>query len=114
MARGTVHIPWYVTFFRGDRFEAALREIAPVADRYGASDYAVYRSRDDTYKFLHTVSFDDKLSYERYWNGPEFIDWREEHSSWYQVPILPVWYDVIVARHEPQLPDGSEAAATRL
>jgi hypothetical protein len=90
-----VHIPWYATFFRGDRFEADLREIAPVARRYGATDFAVYRSRDDRYKFLQTASFETKLEWERYWNGPEFIDWREDHSSWFQVPVLYVWHDVV-------------------
>ena len=49
---GVVHIPWYATLFRGDKFEEALEEIAPLALRYGATDYAVYRSRDDRYKFL--------------------------------------------------------------
>ena len=28
---GVVHIPWYATVFRGDKFEAALEEIAPLA-----------------------------------------------------------------------------------
>jgi hypothetical protein len=26
MAAGVVHIPWYATVFRGDKFEAALQE----------------------------------------------------------------------------------------
>jgi hypothetical protein len=30
---GVVHIPWYATLFRGDQFEVALREIAPVSLR---------------------------------------------------------------------------------
>jgi hypothetical protein len=34
---GLIHIPWYATLFRGDRFEQALAEIAPVAMRYGAT-----------------------------------------------------------------------------
>ena len=38
---GVVNIPWYSTVFRGDRFEAALREIAPISLRYGATDYEV-------------------------------------------------------------------------
>ena len=47
MAAGVVNIPWYATLFRGDRFAEALGEIAPVALRYGASDYTVYRAQDD-------------------------------------------------------------------
>lgn len=95
MAVGTVLIPWYATPFRGDRLAAAIEEIAPLALRYGATDYTVLRSRDDTYKFMHLVSFEDKLDWERYWNGPELIVWREEHSSWYQIPVLYVWHDAI-------------------
>jgi hypothetical protein len=99
MAGGSVHIPWYATVFRGDQLEAALNEIAPVAMRYGARDYKVFRSRDDRYKFLHTVTFDSKADWERYWLGPEFTDWRAEYTSWYQVPVLYVWHDVISHGH---------------
>ena len=105
MAAGTVHIPWYATLFRGDRFVEALEEIAPLALRYGATGYRVYRSRDDGYKFLQTVEFEDKLDWERYWNGPEFIQWRASYSSWYQVPVLYVWNDIVAeGRSEVQQP----------
>jgi hypothetical protein len=99
MAAGSVHIPWYATLFRGDQLEAALGEIAPVALRYGATNYHVYRSRDDRYKFLHAVDFSSKPDWERYWNGPEFIDWRAQYTSWYQVPVLYVWNDVVAHGH---------------
>ena len=85
---GSVHIPWYATVFRGDQLEEALHEIAPLALRYGAKDFQVYRSRDDRYKFLHASTFETKLEWERYWNGPEFIQWRERYSSWYQIPVV--------------------------
>jgi hypothetical protein len=93
---GTVHIPWYSTLFRGDKFELALQEIAPVSLRYGASDYTVFRSRDDRYKFLQLATFEDHANWERYWYGPEFVDWRADYSSWYQVPVLYVWNDVVI------------------
>jgi hypothetical protein len=95
MAGGSVHIPWYATLFRGDQLATALNEIAPVALRYGATEYTVYRSRDDRYKFNHTVWFDSKPEWEAYWNGPEFIEWRALRSSCYQVPVLYVWNDII-------------------
>ena len=95
MAAGSVHIPWYATGFRGDQLEEALGEIAPLALRFGATDYAVYRSRDDRYKFLQVCTFESKSDWERYWYGPDFVDWRTEHSSWYQVPVLYVWNDVV-------------------
>ena len=98
-ASGSVHIPWYATLFRGDQFELALQEIAPVAMRYGARDYNVFRSRDDRYKYLHTMTFEKKADWERYWNGPEFIQWREAYTSWYQVPVLYVWNDLVAHGH---------------
>jgi hypothetical protein len=94
MASGAVHIPWYATAFRGDDLEAALNDVASVSLRYGATAYAVYRSRDDRYKFLQTVTFDSKDDWERYWYGEDFSDWRARHSGWYQVPVLYVWHDV--------------------
>lgn len=94
---GCVHVPFYATGFRGDKLAAALGEIAAVAPRYGATHYAVYRSRDDMYRFLLVVEFSSKLDWERYWNGPEFIAMRTRCSSWYQVPLLYAWNDIIAA-----------------
>ncbi len=91
-----VQIPWYVTFFRGDKFEAAIREIAPIALRYGASEYSVYRSRDDAYRFLQMATFEHKADFERYWYGEEFSVWRADYSSWYQVPIVYTWADMLM------------------
>jgi hypothetical protein len=96
MAAGVVQVPWYATLFRGDKFALALQEIAPVALRYGATDYRVYRSRDDTYKFQQMATFEEKEGWEAYWYGEEFSAWRRDYSSWYQVPIVYVWNDMII------------------
>ncbi len=85
---GTVIVPWYATGFRANDFETALNEVAAIALRYGADSYAVYRARDDRYKFQQLASFADHVDWERYWEGPEMIDFRARHSSWYQVPVL--------------------------
>jgi hypothetical protein len=90
---GTVIVPWYTTGFRGDSFEAALNAVAATALRYGADSYAVYRARDDRYKFQQLASFAEHLDWERYWDGPEMTDFRVRHSSWYQVPVLYGWWD---------------------
>jgi hypothetical protein len=97
---GVVHIPWYATVWRGDRLEEALAQIAPLALRHGATEFSVHRSRDDPYRLLQMSWFESKLDWERYWNGADFIQWRAEFSSFYQVPVLYVWHDVV---HHGQL-----------
>jgi hypothetical protein len=91
---GTVIVPWYATGFRADGFEGALNGVAAAALRYGADSYAVYRARDDRYKFQQLASFAEHLDWERYWEGPEMTDFRTRHSSWYQVPVLYGWWDL--------------------
>lgn len=90
---GMVIIPWYATGFRGNALEAALNELAPIALRYGASSYAVYRSRDDRYRFQQFAFFERNLDWERYWEGPEMIAFRRRFSGSYQVPVLYGWWD---------------------
>ena len=91
---GVVHIPWYATGFRADGFDTDLVDIAAVALRYGATSYAVYRSRDDRYRFQQLAAFEEHLDWERYWDGPEMTYFRASHSSWYQVPVLYGWWDL--------------------
>ena len=104
MAAGSVHIPWYATGFRGDKLEAALAEVAPVALRYGATGYQVFRYRDDRYKFLQTATFEEKLDWERYWSGPEMTRFRTVCSGWYQVPVLYQWADISIEGAMPNDP----------
>jgi hypothetical protein len=94
---GTVIVPWYATGFRKEGLEAALNEIAPTALRYGATSYAVYRSRDDRYRFQQVTEFESHLDWERFWEGPEMTEFRVRHSSWYQVPVLYGWWDLTAA-----------------
>jgi hypothetical protein len=83
-----LNVPWYATSFRSDQLEQALLEIAPVALRYRATDWAVYRYQDDQYKFQQMATFEDPADYSLYWNGPEFAAWRADYSGWYQVPVV--------------------------
>ena len=94
---GVVHIPWYATGFRHNKLADGLAGIAPVAVRYGARSYQVHRFRDDLYKFLQIAEFDSKRDFDRYWHGPEFTDFRVLGSSWYQVPVLYSWADLVTA-----------------
>jgi len=94
---GTVIVPWYATGFRGDEFERDLAEVAATALRYGATSYAVYRSRDDRYRFQQFAAFQEHVDWERYWDGPEMVYFRTTHSSWYQIPVLYGWWDKSVS-----------------
>lgn len=94
---GVVHIPWYATLFRGDKLAAAVSEVAQASLRYGATQYRVHRSLDDAYRITQMVWFESKLDWERYWEGPELIAFRAAFSGKYQVPVLYVWHDELVA-----------------
>lgn len=94
---GTVIVPWYATGFRANSFEVALKEIAPVALRYGASSYGVYRAKDDGYRFQQLAHFEEHIDWERFWEGPEMTEFRARYSSWYQVPVLYGWWDLVVS-----------------
>jgi hypothetical protein len=107
---GVVHIPWYATLFRGDSFAEAILEIAPVALRYGATEFEVHRNRDDTYMFRQMATFPSKADFTRYWEGPEFIAFRARHSGRYQVPVLYVWHERLI-RVESALGGEGEVAA---
>jgi hypothetical protein len=109
---GIVHIPWYATLFRGDRFEHALAEIAPVAMRYGATDYEVRRSATDAYKFLQSATFAESEDFYAYWEGPEFVDFRVRYQGWYQVPILYEWNTRVMrgGLAEPELDEARPTA----
>lgn len=108
---GVVFIPWYATGFKADRFEAALAEFAPVAQRYGASAYTVFRNRDDRYKFLQTATFESKADWERYWSGPEAQHFRILTMGWYQIPVLYTWNDLVIEGYLAEERErGGEAA----
>jgi hypothetical protein len=107
---GVVHIPWYATGLRHDELAAALADISEVSLRYGARSHAVYRYRDDRYKFLQVAEFDSKLDFDRYWSGPEFTDFRVLCSSWYQVPVLYGWTDLVTFGALQEEPVGARSA----
>ena len=104
---GAVHIPWYATGLRSDKLSAALADIAPVALRYGATSYRVYRYRDDRYKFLQTATFESKLDWERYWYGEEMTRFRTVHQGWYQIPVVYQWTDIVVEGQMPANGNGN-------
>jgi hypothetical protein len=92
-----VTILWHATPFRGDKFEDAWRPVCEAALDYGASAWAFFRSKDDPLDFTQLAVFPDKKAFERYWYSEEVSEARAAASSWYVVPVLPVWHRVVGA-----------------
>jgi hypothetical protein len=107
----TIVIPWYTTGFRADAFEVALNEAAAASLRYGATDYAVYRSNEDRYRFQQFVTFEDHVDWERYWEGPDMIDFRARCSGWYQIPVLYGPWERTAAGGVAEPADGEQVLA---
>jgi heme-degrading monooxygenase HmoA len=103
-----VQINWVVNPFRGDKFEHAWRSRAEAVLDYGASAYALFRSKEDPLKFTQLSYFEDKLDWDRYWLSEEISDARAEISGWYQVPLLPVWHSVVDASTRERAPAHSD------
>ena len=97
MAAGVVHIPWYATLFRGDKFAAAVAEFSPYALRYGATKYQVHRSRDDMYKITQMLWFESKADWYRFWESPVATEFRAANSGKYQIPITYIWHDELAS-----------------
>jgi hypothetical protein len=97
MAAGVVHIDWYATVLRQEAFANEVAYVAPLALRYGATQYSVHRSRDDRYKVSQMAWFESKQDWYRYWEGIEMTEFRRRNMGHYQIPINYVWYDELVA-----------------
>jgi len=112
---GVIHIQWYATIGRKESFVAEVVRVAPLALRYGATAYAVHNSRDDRYKTLQMAWFESVADWHRYWDGPEMIEFRRRNSSHFQVPVVYVWHDELVAGAlgpEVPLPEGEPEPET--
>ena len=89
-----VTILWHAVPFRGDKFEDAWRPAAAAALDYGATYWAFMRSKDDPLDFIQLAAFRDKTEFERYWYSEEISEARAEAHGMYEVPLLPVWFQV--------------------
>ena len=92
-----VVILWHANPFRGDKFEDAWRPAAAAALDYGASYWALLRSKDDPLDFMQIAAFKDKVEFERYWFSEEIAEARAEAMGLFQVPVLPLWLRAVDA-----------------
>jgi hypothetical protein len=94
---GIVYIPWYATVLRQELFAAEVSKMAPIALRYGATQYQVHVSRDDRYKITQMTWFETRRDWYRYWDGPEMIEFRRRMSGKFQIPVVYFWSDEIAS-----------------
>jgi hypothetical protein len=92
-----VYVKWYATILRQGYFADEVAKVAPLALRYGATQYQVHVENDDRYKINQMTWVPDKVAWYRYWDGPEMIEFRARNMGKYQVPIVYGWVDEIAA-----------------
>src|SRR5947209_2238293 len=108
---GVVWIPWYATMLRQEAFADEVALVAPLALRYGATKYSVHRSQEDRYRITQMAWFESKTDWYRYWDGPEMIEFRRRNSGHFQVPVVYIWNDELVAGElGPEVPVAPEPA----
>jgi hypothetical protein len=107
---GFVVINWVANPFRGDKFEEAWTPAAAAATSYGARGWAFTRSKDDPLNFMQIALFEKKIDFERYWYSEEIAEARIGVAGWYQVPLLPIWYQSVGFGLVSDEFNGAEAA----
>jgi len=105
-----VWVKWYATVLRQNSFAADVARVAPIALRYGATQYAVHIDNDDRYRITQMTWVPSQTDWYRYWDGPEMIEFRASHWGHFQIPIAYAWADEIAAGAlGPQVDTGSRA-----
>ena len=90
-------VKWYATVLRQDMFAAEVAKVAPLALRYGATQYQVHVDGDDRYKITQMTWMPDHESWYAYWEGPEMVEFRARFMGKYQIPIAYAWAEEIAA-----------------
>jgi len=104
----SVVIVWHINPFRGDRFAEGWLPAAEAVLDYGATSWGFYRALDGRLDFIQEASFPTKAHFERYWYSETVAEKRVELAGYYQVPLLPAFYEILgegaalnLAREEP-------------
>jgi hypothetical protein len=92
-----VQIRWVANPFRGDVFAEGWRQAAEAAVDFGATQWSFTRAVEGRLDFVQTANFPSKAHFERYWYSERMAEIRIELSGYYQVPILPTFWEVVGA-----------------
>ena len=92
-----VEIRWVANPFRGEKFGEGWVSAAEAMLDYGATQWSFCRARDGRLDFVQTGLFPSKAHFERYWYSEGIAERRVELSGYYQIPILPTYWEVLGA-----------------
>jgi hypothetical protein len=97
MAEGPVlvEIRWVANPFRGDLFAEGWAPQAEAVMDYGATSWAFYRAMDGRLDFIQRAVFESKADFERYWYSETIAEARTALSGYYQVPLLPTFWEIV-------------------
>jgi hypothetical protein len=90
-----VIIRWVANPFRGDRFAEGWLPAAEAVLDYGATAWSFYRAHDGRLDFIQTATFPTKAAWERYWYSETIAEKRVQLAGYYQVPLLPAFWEVL-------------------
>jgi hypothetical protein len=83
--------------FRGDVFAESWRPAAEAVVDFGATEWSFTRAVEGRLDFVQTANFPSKAHFERYWYSERMAEIRIELAGYYQVPILPTFWEVVGA-----------------
>jgi hypothetical protein len=90
-----MQLVWHVNPFRGDRFAESWAPAAEAVLDYGATSWGFYRAHDGRLDFIQQATFPTKAAFEPYWYSETIAEKRIELSGYYQVPLVPSFYEVV-------------------
>jgi len=88
-------IRWAANPFRGDKFAEGWLPAAEAALDYGATSWAFYRASEGRLDFIQHAIFPSKADFERYWYSETVAEARTDLSGYYQVPLLPTFWEIV-------------------
>ena len=90
-----VHIPWVANPFRGDKFAEGWAPAAEAVLDFGAVSWGFYRNLDGRLDFIQEAVFPSKAHFERYWYSETIAEKRVELQGYFNVPVLPEFYELV-------------------
>jgi hypothetical protein len=92
-----VEVTWQINPFRGDKFLKVWLPAAEAALDYGASYWALLRSKEGGLEFRQQAVFPTSGDFDRYWYSAEIAEARITAQGLYQVPLLPEYHTIVGA-----------------